>query len=98
MTAVQVTKALRVHAGLLEHSTSINPKDISACSLRVSRAMALLIGKYDASTIKLLARWHSDSMMRYLHAQSLPVFEQLAAKMFNYGVSTFLPLDWIPAA
>ena len=59
--------------------------------------MALLQGGCDPNVIKLLARWKSDTMMRYLHQQSLPVFQNLAAKMYNNGTYTFLPDEWVPA-
>eukprot|EP00536_Pseudo-nitzschia_multiseries_P018575 jgi/Psemu1/56269/gm1.56269_g len=57
-------------------------------------AMALLQGKCDSNVIKLLARWHSDCMMRYLHQQSLPIFKNLASVMFNNGTYSFLPEEW----
>ena len=94
--ADMVTKALRWHAGVLQPTTGINPKDVSARSLRAGGAMALLTGGCDTNVIKLLARWHSDAMMRYLHQQSVPVFQNLASKMFNNGTFTFLPEEWVP--
>ena len=59
--------------------------------------MALLQDDCDPSVIKLLARWKSDTVMRYLHQQSLWAFQNLAAKMFNNGMYTFLPDKWVPA-
>ena len=96
--AKQVTDTLRIHAALIQPMTGINPKDISARSLRAGGAMALLAGKCDSSIIKLLARWHSDAMMDYLHQQSLPIFKRLAATMYNHGSYSFLPDEWVPAA
>lgn len=92
-----ITKTLRVHAAALESVTGIAPKNLSARSLRAGGAMALLQGGCDPNVIKLLARWKSDTMMRYLHQQSLPVFQNLAAKMYNNGTYTFLPDEWVPA-
>ena len=60
--------------------------------------MTLLQGGCSPSVIKLLALWKGETMMRYLHQQSLPVFQNLAAKMFNNGTYTFLPVEWVPAA
>ena len=96
--ATQITNALRWHAGVLEPTTGIKPADISARSLRAGGAMALLAGRCDSNIIKLLARWHSDAMMRYLHQQSLPIFQKLASKMFNHGSYSFLPTDWVPSS
>eukprot|EP00536_Pseudo-nitzschia_multiseries_P015576 jgi/Psemu1/43116/gm1.43116_g len=36
--------------------------------------------------------------MRYLHQQSLPIFQNLASVMFNNGTYSFLPEEWVPAA
>jgi len=59
--------------------------------------MALLVGGCDTNVIKLLARWHSDSMMRYLHQQALPVFKKLAVTMLQHGSYSFLNDDWVPS-
>jgi hypothetical protein len=95
--AAQITKAIRWHASLLQPITGIDPHQLSARSLRAGGAMALLAGQCDTNTIKLLCRWHSDAMMRYLHQQSLPIFQRLSSKMFNNGSYSFLPEDWVPA-
>eukprot|EP00536_Pseudo-nitzschia_multiseries_P017059 jgi/Psemu1/49138/gm1.49138_g len=49
------------------------------------------LGKCDSNVIKLLAHWHSDCMMRYLHQQSLPISKNLASLMFNNGAYSFPP-------
>ena len=92
-----ITHTMHVHAAALDSITGIAPKNLSACSLRAGGVMALLQGGCDPSVIKLLARWKSDTMMQYLHQQSLPVFQNLAAKIFNNGTYTFLPDKWVPA-
>ena len=51
----------------------------------------------DSDIIKLLGRWKSDTLMDYLHQQSLPVFRRLASLMFNNGHHTFLPAETVPA-
>ena len=95
--ATQVTTTLRWHAGLLRATTGIDPKNISARSLRAGGAMALFTGGCDSNQIKLVARWHSDSMMLYLHQTALPVHQRLARLMFNNGRYDFLPSDWVPS-
>ena len=72
--ASMVTRTLRVHAAALEPITGIAPNNLSACSLWAGGAMALLQGGCNPSVIKLLAPWKSDTMMRYMHQQSLPAF------------------------
>ena len=53
--------------------------------------MALLCGKVDADTIRLLGRWKSDAMIRYLHAQAIPLIRDLAATILTHGNFTLLP-------
>ena len=93
-----IIHVMRGHATALESMTGIAPKNLSACSLWAGGAMALLQGGCNPSIIKLLAPWKSDTMMQDLHQQSLPVFQNLVAKMFNNGVHMFLPDEWVPAA
>jgi hypothetical protein len=64
-----ITDDLRLAAIATTHQTGILPTDISARSLRAGGAMALLNGKIDHDTIRMLGRWHSDAIMRYLHLQ-----------------------------
>jgi len=92
----QITDTLRWNAGVLQHVTGISPANISARSLRAGGAMALLVGGCDANIIKLLARWRSDSMMRYLHQRATPIAQKLAASMFQSDYS-FLPDAGVPA-
>ncbi|VEU43031.1 unnamed protein product, partial [Pseudo-nitzschia multistriata] len=98
VTAAMVTTTMRWHAAILQHATGICPKSLSARSLRAGGAMALLQGCCDSNVIKLLARWHSDAMMRYLHQQSVPLFRSLTKLMFNNGAYSFLPDESVPSA
>ena len=96
ISGTQVTSTLRWHAGLLQASTGIDPHHISARSLRAGGAMALYLGGCDPAQLRLLARWHSDSMWLYLRQQAEPVYERLARRMFNNGEYSFLPNEWVP--
>ena len=60
--------------------------------------MALLCGGADTDIIKLLGRWQSDAMIRYLHQDATPIMSRLAIKMFNNGSYSFLPEATVPAA
>ena len=91
----QITKVLQTHATLLQHITGVEPKEYTARSLRAGGAMALLLGGCDDTIIKLQCRWHSDSMMEYLHQSALPVFKQLASKMFSNGGHSFPPNSFV---
>jgi hypothetical protein len=59
--------------------------------------MALLCGNTDKNVIKLVGRWRSDAMFRYLHAQALPLVGPLAATMLRHGSFTLMPSTSLPA-
>ena len=46
-------------------------------ALRCTGATALLEGRIPTSLIKLLGRWRSDEVFRYLHTQSEPLMQEL---------------------
>ena len=95
--SVTVTEHIREAARACFADTGINAEDLTARSLRAGGAMALLCGRCSADQIKLIGRWHSDAMMRYLHQEAQPVLQQLAKKMFNNGSYTFLTTDSVPS-
>lgn len=94
--AKDVTEVLRTAAAVNQRDTGLHPKEISARSLRAGGAMALLCGKIDDNLIKLLGRWHSDAMIRYLHVQAEPLMRHFAKAMFNNGAYTFHPGELVP--
>ena len=65
-----ITKALKPAARVHGAEFGIGPDDVSAGCLRSTGAMALLCGGVDSSRIRLLGRWQSWTMLRYLHLQS----------------------------
>jgi hypothetical protein len=46
-------------------------------------ATALLQGKVPEELIKLVGRWRSDGVFKYLHAQSDPLMNPLASTMLT---------------
>jgi hypothetical protein len=60
--------------------------------------MSSLLSGVDKDTIKLVRRWRSDAIFRYLHAQALPLIQPLAEKMLNEGIFTLKPGDLTPEA
>ena len=58
--------------------------------------MALLGGNIDTDVIKLVGRWKSDAIFRYLHAQALPVITDLSRTMLQHGRFTLLPGSNVP--
>jgi hypothetical protein len=53
--------------------------------------MALLCAHVDMDTIRLIGRWRSDEMLRYLHVQAAPLMRGFAARMLAGGNYTLLP-------
>ena len=92
-----ITDALRLAAIACFPTTGISPDDISARSLRAGGAMALLCARVDSDIIRLVGRWRSDEMFRYLHAQAYPLMHTFAQQMFNAGSFSLLPGQSIPA-
>jgi hypothetical protein len=86
-----LTSQLRITVTTLGHLYGIKPDEISVRSLRASGAMALLCARVDTDTIRLLGRWRSDEMLRYLHVQSNPILAPLASQMLTQGSFTLIP-------
>jgi hypothetical protein len=95
--STDVTTALRLATIATAHQTGLKHTDISARSLPAGGAMALMGGRIDHSTIRILGRWHSDAMLCYLHLQAKPLMRQFAVTMFNHGEYSFLPTDTVPS-
>ena len=97
VTPADITSVL--HAAVLAlgpHTLGFQPADVSARSLRAAGAMALLCGHVDTDTIRLLGRWGSDEMLRYLHLQAEPVMRNFASTMLTGGAYALHPNADIP--
>jgi hypothetical protein len=86
-----LTQCLRNATHALSATVGITPADISIRSLRSSGAMALLCAEVDPDKIRLLGRWRSDEMLRYLHIQAYPLVSPLAPLMVRHGHFTLIP-------
>jgi hypothetical protein len=78
ITDRDLNQQLRIAASLLGLNVAK-----SASALCCTGATALLQGKVPLELIKLVGRWHSDEVFRYLHTQSKPLMSPLANKMFS---------------
>jgi hypothetical protein len=58
--------------------------------------MALVCANVDADRIRLLGRWKSDEMLRYLHVQAEPVMRHFSSPMLAGGNFTLLPNQEVP--
>ena len=86
-----VTNALRHSAAALSHSTGIDPFLLSARSLRPGGATSLLCANIDPDAIRLLGRWKSDAMLRYLRIQAHTQSAHYSQRMLDHGAFTFAP-------
>ena len=91
VTPSDISDALRGAVRHLGPTLGFLPSDVSARSLRAAGAMALLCSGVDTDMIKLIGRWRSDEMLRYLHVQARPVMQGFARQMLLAGDYTLHP-------
>ena len=70
--------------------------DVSARSLRAAGTMALLFSGVDHDIIKLIGRWRSNEMMRYLHVQAEQIMRNFSKLMISHGNYNLLPHTDVP--
>ena len=97
VTSHILTTTLRSAAAALP-DLGILPCQISARALRAGGAMALLCSQVDSDIIKLVGRWRSDEMLRYLHLQAYPLMMHLAPSMVRGGQFRMLSHQPLPPA
>ena len=85
VSATMITSLLRAAAQSIPGHAGVDPSNIAARSLRASGAMALLLGGTDPDKIRIVGRWKSDAMFRYLHAHALPLIQENSRIMFHGG-------------
>jgi hypothetical protein len=96
VTPPDITAILRMSVHALGPALGFLPTDISTKSLWAGGAMALLLAQVDTDIIRLLGRWRSDEMLRYLHLQAQPVMLNFTRRMLQGGVYTLLPGQDVP--
>jgi len=96
VTSHAISSALKLAVQVMGVPYGFLPKDISARSLRAAGAMALLCAQVDSDIIRLLGRWRSDEMLRYLHVQAEPVMRNFSSQMLQHGTFTLLPNQEVP--
>ncbi len=84
-----ITALLRASVTLLGPQYGFLPDNVSARSLRAAGAMALLCADVDTDRIRLLGRWQSDQMFRYLHVQAEPVMRHFSSRMLHVAITRF---------
>ena len=96
VTPSKITSLLRQAVCDLGTDLGFLPSDVSARCLRAAGATALLIGKVDPDVIRLIGRWRSDEMLRYLHVQAAPLMSDYARRMLHAGDYSLIPNQLVP--
>ncbi|KAL7547774.1 hypothetical protein ACHAWF_012154, partial [Thalassiosira exigua] len=96
VTPSKITSLLRQAVCDLGTDLGFLPSDVSARCLRAAGATALLIGKVDPDVIRLVGRWRSDEMLRYLHVQAAPLMSDYARRMLHAGDYSLIPSQIVP--
>ena len=96
VTPALITETLRHAVTFLGPSLGFLPCDISARCLRAAGANALLCANVDSDIIRLLGRWRSDEMLRYLHLQAAPIMNDFSRLMLAGGSFTLIPNQTVP--
>ena len=96
VTSKQITETLRDAVVFFGTSLGFTKEDISARSLRAAGANALLFAKVDTDIIRLIGRWKSDEMLRYLHVQAAPLMADYSRRMVESGTYTLIPGQSVP--
>ena len=88
--AADLTRRMRLALSIYPHPAYAS-SDISARSTRAGGAMALLCAGIDRDRMRLVGRWRSDELFRYLHVQAQPVMTGLSAAMLCGGSFRLAP-------
>ena len=91
------TDTIRLAVRFLGPSLGFLPKDVTARCLRASGANALLCAGVDTDVIRLIGRWRSDEILRYLHTQVGPVLRGFSSRMLGGGSFTLIPNQEVPS-
>ena len=91
-----LTSTLRNHVTILGPSLGFTPSDVSVRSLRAAGANALLTASVDTDVIRLIGRWRSDEMLRYLHVQNGSLMAGYSRLMLTTGDYNLIPNQYVP--
>ena len=86
-----ITAAIRAVVRAAGPAIIFTKEDISARSLQAGGAMDLLMARVDPYIIRLVGRWRSDTMLRYLHTTANSFTEGISEEMFKHGAYMLIP-------
>jgi hypothetical protein len=99
VSPANITDVLRLAVTALgPQNLGFTTSDITARCLRAAGANALLCAGVDGDIIRLVGRWRSDEMLRYLHLQCEPVMRNFASRMLQGGNFVLHPMAGVPMA
>ena len=87
----ETTAVLRAATTLMGPPVGFTLEGVSAQSMRAGGAMALLMACVNTDMIRLVGRWRSDVMLRYLHTTAQTFTEGLASRMVQHGDYALIP-------
>lgn len=96
VTSSFITNTLRDAVAFLGPQLGFLPSDVSARCLRAAGATALLLSKVDSDVIRLIGRWRSDEMLRYLHVQAAPLMQGYSRRMLQSSDYSLIPNQSVP--
>ena len=96
VTSSFITTTIRDSVLSLGPALGFLPSDVSARCLRAAGATALLLAQVDPDVIRLIGRWRSDEMLRYLHVQAYPLMKDYARRMLTSGNYSLIPNQLVP--
>ncbi|KAL3817789.1 hypothetical protein ACHAXA_005822 [Cyclostephanos tholiformis] len=96
VTLATITSCIREAVAFLGPDLGFLPSDVSARCLRAAGATALLLAQVDPDVIRLIGRWRSDEMLRYLHMQAYPLMRDYARCMLSSADYTLIPNHLVP--
>lgn len=83
--STDITAALCATASSCGTFLAIFLSNISTRGMRAGGTVALLLAGVGGKRIKILVRWRSDIMMRYLHTSACPILHGFVARMVRHG-------------
>ena len=96
VTAAAITTCIRNAVTELGPTLGFLSHEVSARCLRAAGATALLLAQVDTDIIRLIGRWKSDEMLRYLHVQAYSLMRNYSQQMLSAGTYTLIPNHLVP--
>jgi hypothetical protein len=91
VSADRITSHLKLIADIFGTPFGYTSLDISSHSLRAGGATALFCAGVSLEQIRLMGRWQSDTVFRYIHVQALPTLDAVAQRMLTNGGISLVP-------